>query len=179
HAGSRAVSCSRPGDRSRDRRALCAHGARTARSRAASPKRPAGAHIYRARSVTVTGMRLDVLMATYNRSDLLARALESFLAADRPAGWEVTFTVIDNRSTDDTKAVAHSFVPRFDRRLRYLYEARPGRSHALNNGIAATTGELVGMIDDDEEVDHSWLTTIAKAFEDPSVDFIGGPYVPK
>src|SRR5262249_26017524 len=26
---------------------------------------------------------------------------------------------------------------------------------------------------------HSWLTTIAKAFEDPSVDFIGGPYVPK
>jgi glycosyltransferase involved in cell wall biosynthesis len=124
-------------------------------------------------------MRLDVLIATYNRSALLARALDSLLTADRPAGWDTTVTVIDNRSTDDTKTVVESFVPRFGGRLHYLYEAHPGRSHALNAGIAATSGELVAMIDDDEEVDRRWLVTIAKAFEDPTTDFIGGPYIPR
>jgi cellulose synthase/poly-beta-1,6-N-acetylglucosamine synthase-like glycosyltransferase len=70
-------------------------------------------------------------------------------------------------------------MPRFDGRLKYLYESQPGRSHALNAGIAATNAELVAMIDDDEEVDRNWLVTIEKAFADPSVDFIGGPYVPR
>jgi glucosyl-dolichyl phosphate glucuronosyltransferase len=124
-------------------------------------------------------MRLDVLIATYNRADLLARALESLLAADRPAAADLTVTVVDNRSTDDTRSVVASFMPRFDGRLKYLYESQPGRSHALNAGIAATNAELVAMIDDDEEVDRNWLVTIEKAFADPSVDFIGGPYVPR
>jgi glycosyltransferase involved in cell wall biosynthesis len=124
-------------------------------------------------------MRLDVLIPTYNRAALLARALESLLAAERPAALEVSVTVIDNRSTDDTRAVVEAFEPRFERRLHYLYESRAGRSHALNAGIAATRGDLVGMIDDDEEVDRAWLTTIAAAFADPKTDFIGGPYVPR
>jgi glycosyltransferase involved in cell wall biosynthesis len=124
-------------------------------------------------------MRLDVVVPTYNRALLLTRALESLLAADRPNGLDVDVTVVDNRSTDDTRAVVDSFVPRFDGHLQYVYESNPGRSHALNAGIAATRGDLVGMIDDDEEVDRSWLRIIAAAFEDPATDFIGGPYVPR
>jgi glycosyltransferase involved in cell wall biosynthesis len=124
-------------------------------------------------------MRLDVIVPTYNRAALLARSLESLLAADRPDGLEVSVTVVDNRSTDDTRAVVESFLSRFGGRLTYLYESKPGRSHALNTGISAACGDLVGMIDDDEEVDRRWLLTIAAAFKDPSTDFIGGPYVPR
>jgi glycosyltransferase involved in cell wall biosynthesis len=124
-------------------------------------------------------MRLDVVIPTYNRATLLSRALESLLAADRPDGLETGITVVDNRSTDDTRVVIESFVPRFGGRLQYVYEPNPGRSHALNAGIAASRGELVGMIDDDEEVDRGWLLTIAAAFEDPATDFIGGPYLPR
>ena len=112
----------------------------------------------RARLVPVTDMRLDVVIPTYNRAALLTRALESLLAADRPDGLDVTVTVVDNRSTDNTRAVVESFMPRFGGSLQYVYEAKPGRSHALNAGIAATRGDLVGMIDDDEEVDRTWLT---------------------
>ena len=124
-------------------------------------------------------MRLDVVIPTHNRAALLPRALESLLAADRPGGLDAGVTVVDNRSTDGTRAVIESFVPRFGGRLQYIYESKPGRSHALNAGIAANRGELVAMIDDDEEVARDWLLTIAAAFEDPTTDFIGGPYVPR
>jgi glucosyl-dolichyl phosphate glucuronosyltransferase len=123
-------------------------------------------------------MRLDVVIPTYNRASLLARTLESLLHAERPDGLDVGVLVVDNRSTDSTKSLVESFMPRFAGRLRYLYEPQPGRSHALNAGIATGRGDLVGMIDDDEQVDHGWFTTIATAFADPATDFIGGPYLP-
>jgi glycosyltransferase involved in cell wall biosynthesis len=124
-------------------------------------------------------MRLDVVIPTYNRSDLLPRALESLLTADRPDTLSLGVVVVDNRSTDATGDIVESFMPRFGGELQYVYEWKPGRSHALNAGIAVCRGDLVGMIDDDEEVDRTWLRTIAAAFDDPATDFIGGPYLPR
>lgn len=124
-------------------------------------------------------MRLDVLIATHNRAELLARALESLLRAKVPRGLDARVTVIDNNSTDETARVVESFKARFDGRLIYLFEPRQGKSHALNTGVAATSGELVGMIDDDEEIEAGWYQTVQRAFMDDSIDFIGGPYLPR
>ena len=41
-------------------------------------------------------MRLDVIVPTYNRQDLLPAALNSLFAAEIPAGLEVAVTVVDN-----------------------------------------------------------------------------------
>src|SRR5687768_11423256 len=117
-------------------------------------------------------LRLDVVIPTYNRAALLPRALDSLLVAERPGGLDVGVTVVDNGSTDATRTVVEPFLSRFAGHLQYVYESRPGRSHALNAGIAASRGDLVGMIDDDEEVDRGWLLTIAEAFADPATDFI-------
>ncbi len=124
-------------------------------------------------------MRLDVIVPTYNRQDLLPLALNSLLAAEIPAGLEVGITVVDNNSTDGTRAVIESFQKQFGERIRYCFERQQGRSHALNAGIAATSGDLVGIIDDDEEIDRNWYATAFAALKDGKLDFIGGPYVPR
>src|SRR6266481_2360983 len=124
-------------------------------------------------------MQLDVIVPTYNRQSLLERALQSLLAADLPASLHVQVTVVDNNSRDQTLSVVNSFKAGFQGRLNYLFEPKPGKSHALNTGIAATFGELVGMIDDDEEIDRSWFVRINEIFADDELDFIGGPYVPR
>jgi glycosyltransferase involved in cell wall biosynthesis len=123
-------------------------------------------------------MELDVVIPTYNRQDSLKLTLNSLLAAEIPPGLKVLVTVVDNNSKDDTRLVVKQYQERFDGRLGYQFETRQGRSAALNAGIAATSGDLVGMIDDDEEIDESWYKTIFEAFKLKSVDFIGGPYVP-
>lgn len=124
-------------------------------------------------------MRLDVIVPTYNRQDLLPSALNSLFAAEIPAGLEVTVTVVDNNSTDGTRGVVESIQKRFGERIRYCFEKQQGRSHALNAGITATTGDLVGIIDDDEEIDANWYKIAFEAFRDSELDFIGGPYVPR
>jgi glycosyltransferase involved in cell wall biosynthesis len=124
-------------------------------------------------------MRLDVIIPTYNRQHLLPLTLNSLFAAEIPTGLEVTVTVVDNNSTDGTRQVVESFQQRFPERIRYCFEGRQGRSHALNAGITSTTGELIGMVDDDEEIDAKWYQIVFETFNSRPVEFIGGPYMPR
>src|SRR5665213_225614 len=123
-------------------------------------------------------MKLDILIATYNRSELLGRALQSLLAGSIPPGAELDITVVDNNSTDSTREVVEACMPAFGGRLRYLFEKKQGKSWALNSGIAATSGDLLGILDDDEEIDSNWYQCCFSAFADPTVDFIGGTKLP-
>ena len=124
-------------------------------------------------------LKLDVLVATYQRPHMLARALESLLDAPAPVGLNVHVTVIDNDHSEATGHVIERYIPRFDGRLAHVSEHRRGKSHALNNGIEHTSGDLIGFIDDDEEVDTGWYTQIVHAFRDERVGFIGGPCLPR
>src|SRR4051794_10428054 len=98
-------------------------------------------------------MRLDVIIPTYNRCSMLKRTLDSLLNAERPGGLEVRVTVVDNNSKDQTRQTVEEYVKKFDGFFSYVFEAQQGRSAALNAGIRATDGDLIGMIDDDEEID--------------------------
>jgi len=123
-------------------------------------------------------MRLDVVIPTYNRQQSLSRTIESLARAEVPTGLSVGVIVVDNNSNDETQCVVKRWKERFPR-LTYVYERRQGRSFALNAGIEITSGDLIGFIDDDEEVDESWYETVHHAFTTWDLDFIGGPYIPK
>lgn len=124
-------------------------------------------------------MRLEVVVPTYNRADLLPVCLKSLLSATVPDGLTVGVTVVDNNSKDNTREVVESWQEHFGGRLRYLFAATQGRSSALNAGITGSESDLIGFIDDDEEIDQTWYQTVQYAFTTYEVDFIGGPYIPK
>jgi len=124
-------------------------------------------------------MVLDIILPTFNRVGLLARTLESLRSARPAAGLDVRVLVVDNASTDGTRDLVGRQAAAFGGRLQYLFVGTPGKPYALNAGLAATDGELIGLIDDDEEVDAGWFETIRRHLgtaED--VDFIGGKCLP-
>jgi len=82
--------------------------------------------------------------------------------------------VVDNNSSDETRSVVESWRQELSG-VSYVFENKQGRSFALNAGINATSGELIGFIDDDEEVEESWYESVYDAFTRGDVDFIGGP----
>ena len=124
-------------------------------------------------------MHLEVVIPTYNRAQLLPVCLRSLLAAPVPTGLTVGITVVDNNSKDNTRQVVEGWQPQFEGRLHYLFEQKQGRSSALNCGITGSKSDLVGFIDDDEEIDRAWYQTAYDTFTAYDVDFIGGPYIPK
>lgn len=123
-------------------------------------------------------MTLDVVVPTYKRSHLLKKTLESLLRAPVPQGLTVCVIVVDNNSPDDTAQVVQAMQAHARIELRYVHERKQGLSHARNAGIAAGTADLIGFIDDDEEIDPTWYAVVAREFADASVQYIGGPYMP-
>jgi glycosyltransferase involved in cell wall biosynthesis len=87
---------------------------------------------------------VSVIIPTCNRGTLVARAVESALAAIRPAD-EVL--VVDDGSTDDTAA---RLAPYLDR-IRYLPSRHVGPGAIRNLGIREARGALVAFLDSDDE----------------------------
>lgn len=122
-------------------------------------------------------MTLDVLLPTFNRAGLLERTLESLIRAERPVGLELTVYVIDNNSTDSTREAVREYQRRFAN-VEYVLELEQGVSAALNAGIRVGNGELIAIINDDEEIDGCWLQVICRFFRETDFDFASGPYKP-
>lgn len=121
-------------------------------------------------------MKYSVVIATYNRAADLRDTLAS-LAGVRPASpWEVI--VVDNNSTDDTRAVVEHAAPTFPAPLRYVFEREQGRSPALNAGIRLAQGDVIVTTDDDVRVESDWLDRAGAALGALGCDYIGGRVLP-
>ena len=107
---------------------------------------------------------ISVVICTHNRSHSLRTALGSFahLRVPRDIEWEVV--VVDNNSTDDTRAVVEAFSDAQWINLRYVQEPRIGLSYARNRGIEEAAGDVVSFIDDDVILDQGWLAAVHEAF---------------
>jgi glycosyltransferase involved in cell wall biosynthesis len=117
-------------------------------------------------------MRLTVAICTWNRADLLARALERLSSIEPPTEpWETL--VVDNGSTDRTAAVLDRFVSRLP--LRRVVEPALGLSNARNAAVAAASGDYIVWTDDDVLVDREWLRAYERAiYRWPDAAVFGG-----
>src|SRR5262245_24250392 len=118
-------------------------------------------------------MRIDVIIATYNRAALLERAARSVLAARRLPEFDFTITIADNNSTDNTREVVARLAQESNGLVRYLFEPRQGKSYAVNTAIAAAIGDVIAFADDDQVMDGEWLCAIYRAFAD-GFDYVTG-----
>jgi glycosyltransferase involved in cell wall biosynthesis len=114
-------------------------------------------------------MNISVILCTFNRSQSLAKALES-LARTRLEGevkWEVL--VVDNNSTDNTRQVAEIYCQQYPKHFRYVFEPEAGKSHALNCGILEARGDVLAFTDDDVIVEPTWIQNL-------TANLINGPW---
>ncbi len=87
-----------------------------------------------------------MVIPSYNRRDLLRRCLDSLVAQDQdPKTFEVV--VVDDGSSDGTTEMVESLQTPFEMRL--LRQGQGGWAAAQNAGIAASTGLICLLIDDD------------------------------
>jgi glucosyl-dolichyl phosphate glucuronosyltransferase len=123
-------------------------------------------------------MEVSVILCTYNRCQSLARALASVADSALPPAVEWEVLVVDNNSTDKTRAVVEDFIRLYPDRFRYLFEGQQGKSHALNRGIQSARGEVLAFTDDDVTVEFTWLQNLTAELLDDKCAGVGGRILP-
>jgi glycosyltransferase involved in cell wall biosynthesis len=100
---------------------------------------------------------LSIVVCTLNRARRLEDALASFAAVRKPPGFAYELIVVDNGSTDETRAVVETTSERAEPGLRYVYEPRVGLSSARNRAITEAKGTWIWFFDDDVVLSRDWL----------------------
>ena len=101
---------------------------------------PSGAVVTRAQPI------VSIVLPTYNRADVIGRAIAS-VRAQTLADWELL--IVDDGSTDGTPDV----VAGLDDRIHLLRQDNAGTYVARNNGLARARGRYITFLDSDDE----WL----------------------
>jgi len=92
---------------------------------------------------SVPGLRVSVLVPTFNRANYIAECLDSLLAQTMPA---LEIIVIDDGSEDDTAEI----LKPYGQHIRYIRKDNGGKPTAVNLGLTLAQGELIWIFDDDD-----------------------------
>jgi glycosyltransferase involved in cell wall biosynthesis len=121
------------------------------------------------------GPEITVAICTRDRTDDLAKALDSIAAQEYP---RLRTLVVDNAPSDDRTRQLVSQLAR-TRDIDYVVEPRKGLSWARNRAIDASDSEVIAFADDDEYCDPWWAAEIARAFvEVPEAGAVTGLVAP-
>jgi glycosyltransferase involved in cell wall biosynthesis len=110
--------------------------------------------------------RIDVVVPTYRRPDLLRRCLAALSEQHLPAQRVVVVVRADDEPSRRVVGEFDSFVE--------VVTSEPNLVAALRAGVAATTAPLIAITDDDTRPCADWLERIVGAFADPTVGCVGG-----
>lgn len=124
-------------------------------------------------------MDISVVVCTYNRAELLARALTALLGQRTTPGLSWELVVVDNASTDRTKDVIETAKSASSVSITYLFEGRQGKAFALNTGVDAARGDVLAFTDDDCRPEPSWLQDIMDSLQSLRAQGLGGRILPE
>ena len=110
---------------------------------------------------------VSVIVCTYNRSQYLAKCLDSLERQKYPY---LEIIVVNGPSTDNTKGILKKYI-----NITIInQENLNGLSFARNLGIKVGHGEIMAFIDDDAVADENWIQSLVEGYTEDSVGGVGG-----
>lgn len=109
---------------------------------------------------------ISVAVPCYNGGRYLAATIESLLNQTRPAD---KIMVIDDGSTDDSRAIAARYPVRLIR-----HEINRGLAVTRNTALASAQSEILAYVDVDATADTRLLEVLLSGYDGPRVGGVGG-----
>ena len=117
-------------------------------------------------------IKISIITPTWNSERTIERNLKSVGGQTHSS---VEHIFIDNCSQDQTKAKVQSY---YANRVGWIFKSEKDRgiSDAFNKGIATASGEIIGILNSDDEYwDENVLSRVAEVFvQNPEVMFVHG-----
>ena len=119
-------------------------------------------------------MKVSIITIVFNNREHIASCIESVLAQSYP---EIEHVIIDGLSNDGTQQVIEKYQ---DRLGYYISEKDTGLYNALNKGIRAASGDIIGILHSDDLLfNRETISQIVEAFQTTQSNMVyaNGMYV--
>lgn len=113
--------------------------------------------------------KISVITPCFNQGDFIEKTINSVLSQNYP---NLEFIIIDGGSTDNTVEL----IKKYEQHLTYwVSEPDHGQSHAINKGMAKSTGEILTWLNSDDWYLPNTLLRFAELFQqNPDIGIIVG-----
>lgn len=121
-------------------------------------------------------MKVSIITIVYNNKDCIESCIQSVLSQTYP---NIEHIIIDGGSNDGTQNIIESYIPQLG---YYISEKDKGLYNALNKGVKAATGDIIGILhSDDLYYDIDSIQKVVDAFQQSKADLVyaKGVYVDK
>jgi cellulose synthase/poly-beta-1,6-N-acetylglucosamine synthase-like glycosyltransferase/peptidoglycan/xylan/chitin deacetylase (PgdA/CDA1 family) len=113
---------------------------------------------------------VSAIVPAFNEEVGIAGTVLSLARSDYP---RLEIIVVDDGSTDGTVGMVEALMGRVES-LRLIRQWNCGKARALNRGIAASTGDILVLIDGDTVVEPDTISRLIAPFIDPGVGAVSG-----
>lgn len=107
-------------------------------------------------------MLFSIITVCFNSEKTIERTMKSVL---NQSYMDYEYILVDGASTDRTLEIIHRYESLFQGRLKLISEPDQGIYDAMNKGIRASRGELIGIVNSDDYYEPDALDKIAKAYQ--------------
>ena len=113
---------------------------------------------------------ISIVTPSFNQGRFIEAALES-VHQEKNSGIEIEHIVFDACSSDETVSI----LDRWSGRARWVSEPDRGQAHAVNKGILAARGPIIGWLNSDDIYYPGALPAVLAVFrENPQIDVVYG-----
>jgi GT2 family glycosyltransferase len=153
--------------------AFLERGSGSARTSVSQPRQSDYAECWQRldKSIRAAFKRASIVIVTFDNLVYTKLCLRSLLANTEYPNYEVV--VVDNGSTDGTPAYLRSLMRQHPHVRAVFNGDNLGFARANNQGLAAATGDVLVLLNNDTLVPRGWLMRLVRHLEDPDVGLIG------
>lgn len=120
--------------------------------------------------------KVSLLVPFYNEAKTLQKCIEGLIHQNIQTT-EFEIILIDDKSTDESTAIAKKYAEKY-RRIRYeLNNNVKGKKQALLYGIDKSIGDLIVTTDADCTHNEFWIANLVEYFEQYNPNMIVGPVI--
>lgn len=116
-------------------------------------------------------MTISVITPTYNRAYILRQCYES-LCVQSVKDFE--WVIVDDGSTDDTKALVEEFVNDNKICIKYIHQHNGGKHRAHNTAVKHSSGDLCVCLDSDDMLSDNAIEIAQKIWSENRMDKVIG-----
>lgn len=114
-------------------------------------------------------LRISLITPSFNQGPFIGQTIESVL--QQRGDFELEYLVLDGGSTDGTLKILRGY----GKRLCWTSEPDGGQVDALNKGLRAASGDIVGWLNSDDLLAPDALQRVAVAFaSQPALEWLYG-----